>query len=108
VLNSRDVISQYWPRESFQTIQDYDSLESILIFNLKAKDEFSDAARQIKQKAEKSYSESSYLSNQVFRKTYVQIKRSIDEWLRVKNLSKLAISTVQEKAPEGRSPAITS
>ena len=33
--------------------------------------------------------ESHYLTNQVFRKTYVQIKRSIDDWLRLKNMKKV-------------------
>jgi hypothetical protein len=33
--------------------------------------------------------ESQYLSNQVFRKTYVSIKRSIDDWLRLKNIKKI-------------------
>lgn len=30
-----------------------------------------------------------YLQNQAFRKTYVSIKRSIDDWLRLKNCRKI-------------------
>ena len=40
--------------------------------------------------------ESHYLTNQVFRKTYVQIKRSIDDWLRLKNMKKV----VKSEKPE--------
>ena len=35
---------------------------------------------------------SHYLTNQVFRKTYVSIKRSIDDWLRLKNIKKIIIA----------------
>ena len=43
------------------------------------------------------YSSSHYLTNQVFRKTYVQIKRSIDDWLRLKNLNKITNESTSSK-----------
>jgi hypothetical protein len=81
-LNERDIVSLYFPRETFLAMQGQNDLGAII------------AGQPSKANL---HSSSHYLTNQVFRKTYVQIKRSIDDWLRLKNLNKINAEAASDK-----------